>query len=152
MESSRQKTYRQQRAIHFIPAVFFFIPPTSPFLSTPNRFKVVRVGNGDTDRVLDNGKASTRSITGSEVLETSRKRHESSHIFILESLKHFACLNLKKSVEIKPYATDRQGRILGGSFSTAPISIWKCWKPDRLRFAVGERMGKRWRFGYAFCI
>jgi endonuclease YncB( thermonuclease family) len=152
MESSRQKTYKQQTAIQFIPAVFFFIPPTSPFLSTPNRFKVVLVGNGDSNRVMDNGNASTISIAGIEVLDTSRKRHDYSHIFIIESLKHFACLNLNKSVKIKPYDTDRHGRILGGSFSTAPISIWKCWKPDWLRFAMGGGWGNRWRFGYTFCI
>jgi hypothetical protein len=90
MGSSRQKTFKQQKTIQFISAVFVFILPIYPSHSSEIQFKGVRVANGETTRVMENGRASPLFMAWVEDLETFEKRHESRHIFIPGSLKYIA--------------------------------------------------------------
>ena len=93
-------------------AIFIAIP----VICFAAQFKVVRVTDGDTIKVVNNGKASTIRLVAIDAPETSKKKNQPGQPFSKKSTKYFASLVLKKSVEVKSYSTDRYGRTLGVIF------------------------------------
>ena len=59
MESTRQKTFTLLKTLLSVAAVLTFVLLMSPALSAYGLFMVIRVMDGDTIKVLNNGKTST---------------------------------------------------------------------------------------------
>ena len=87
-----------------------------PAICFAGQFEVVRVTDGDTIKVVNNGKASTIRLVGIDAPETSKGKNQPGQPFSRKSTKHLANLVLKKFAEVKSYGTDRYGRILGVVF------------------------------------
>ena len=87
-----------------------------PAICFAGQFKVVRVTDGDTIKVVNNGKASTIRLVGIDAPETSKKKNQPGQPFSRKSTKYLVNLVLNKSVEVKSYGTDRYGRTLGVVF------------------------------------
>jgi endonuclease YncB( thermonuclease family) len=66
MESTRQKTFKPRRTFLSVVAVLTIVLLIYPTLSAAFQYQVVRVTDGDTIKVLNNGKASTIRLVGSE--------------------------------------------------------------------------------------
>ena len=102
-----------KRLSQIIPIAIFIAIPAICFAG---QFKVVRVTDGDTIKVVNNGKASTIRLVGIDAPETSKKKNQPGQPFSRKSTKYLASLVLNKSVEVKSYSTDRYGRTLGVVF------------------------------------
>jgi endonuclease YncB( thermonuclease family) len=96
-----------------IPITIFIAIPAICFAG---QLKVVRVTDGDTIKVVNNGKASTIRLVGIDAPETSKKKNQPGQPFSRKSTRYLANLVLNKSVEVKSYGTDRYGRTLGVVF------------------------------------
>jgi len=81
--------------------------------SYADQFKVVRVTDGDTIKVTNNGTTSTIRLVGIDAPEKSRKKHEPGQPFSKKSTKYLASLVLNKTVEINSYGEGWYGRTLG---------------------------------------
>jgi endonuclease YncB( thermonuclease family) len=92
-----------------IPITIFIVIPAICFAG---QFKVVRVTDGDTIKVVNNGKASTIRLVGIDAPETSKKKNQPGQPFSRKSTEYLANLVLNKLVEMKSYGTDRYGRTL----------------------------------------
>jgi micrococcal nuclease len=112
MESKRQKTSKLLRSALPVSVILIFLLSLSPDLSIADQSKVVRVIDGDTIKVLNNGKTSTIRLVGIDAPETSKKKNETGQPFSQTSTKHLASLVLNKFVDIKNYGIDRYGRTL----------------------------------------
>jgi len=112
MESNRQKTFNADRVTRSSVAIFFFILLLYPALSSAGQYLAIRVIDGDTIKVLNDGKESTIRLVGIDASETSKKKNEPGKPFSQKSTKYFAGLVLNKSVDIKSYGTDSYGRTL----------------------------------------
>ena len=80
------------------------------------QFKVTRVTDGDTIRVIGQGNELVIRLVGIDAPEISHKKREPSQPFGQASTKYLAGLVLNKTVEIKEYGQDRYGRTLGVVF------------------------------------
>ena len=87
-----------------------------PALAFAEQFKVIRVTDGDTVKVTNNGKTSTIRLVGIDAPKTSKKKNEPGQPFSRKSTKYLASLVLNKMVDIKSYGKDRYGRTLGVVF------------------------------------
>jgi micrococcal nuclease len=96
-----------------IPIAIFIAIPVICFAG---QFKVVRVTDGDTIKVVNNGKASTIRLVGIDAPETSKKKNQPGQPFSRKSTKHLANIVLNKTVEVKSYGAGRYGRTLGVVF------------------------------------
>ena len=102
-----------KRLSQIIPITIFIAIPAICFAS---QLRVVRVTDGDTIKVVNNGKSSIIRLVGIDAPETSKKKNQPGQPFSRKSTKHLANLVLNKSVEVKSYGTGRYGRILGVVF------------------------------------
>ena len=102
-----------KRLSQIIPITIFIAIPAICFAS---QLRVVRVTDGDTIKVVNNGKSSIIRLVGIDAPETSKKKNQPGQPFSRKSTKHLANLVLNKSVEVKSYGTDRYGRTLGVVF------------------------------------
>ena len=84
--------------------------------SYAGQFKVLRVTDGDTIKVTNNGTTSTIRLVGIDAPEKSKKKHEPGQPFSKKSTKHIASLVLNKTVDIKSYGKGHYGRTLGVVF------------------------------------
>ena len=83
-------------------------------LSAP--FKVIRVADGDTITVTQNGSKLKIRLVGIDAPEFSKKKHLPAQPFSQKSKEYLASIVLNKKVDISPYGKDRYGRILGVVF------------------------------------
>jgi endonuclease YncB( thermonuclease family) len=113
MASLRHKTSVTLRPILPISAVIFFILLLHPVLYEAGQFKVIRVIDGDTIKVTNNGKTIIIRLVGIDSPETSKGKNQHGQPFSRKSTQHLSGLVLKKPVEIQSYGTDRYGRTLG---------------------------------------
>lgn len=82
-------------------------------ISLAGQFKVTRVTDGDTIKVIGDGSKITVRLVGIDAPETSKKKHKLGQPFSQKSTKYLASLVLNKSVTVKSYGPDRYGRTLG---------------------------------------
>jgi endonuclease YncB( thermonuclease family) len=80
------------------------------------KFKVVRVADGDTLTILDQGQKIRVRLVGIDAPETSRSKRDPGQPFSQKSKKHLAGLVLNRSVSVKSYGKDRYKRVLGEVF------------------------------------
>jgi endonuclease YncB( thermonuclease family) len=113
MESTHQNTFSPLRPVRILSTVLSFILLSSATLSAADQFQVIRVTDGDTIKVTNNGKTSVIRLVGIDAPETSKGKNKPGQPFSRKSTKHLAGLVLNKSVEIQSYGTDRYGRTLG---------------------------------------
>ena len=80
------------------------------------QFRVTRVTDGDTIKVINNNEKLTIRLVGIDAPETSKRKNQPGQPFSRKSTQHLAGLVLNKSAELKSYGTDRYGRTLGVVF------------------------------------
>ena len=100
------------RAISFLTLLVIL-----PALSIADEFKVIRVYDGDTITVIENGKKIRVRLVGIDSPEMTRGKHKPGQPFCQKSQKYLSWLVLKETVKIKSYGLDRYGRILGVVYS-----------------------------------
>ena len=76
------------------------------------QFKVTRVTDGDTIKVIGQGNELIIRLVAIDAPEISHKKREPSQPFGQAATKYLAGLALNKTVEIKEYGQDRYGRTL----------------------------------------
>jgi micrococcal nuclease len=84
--------------------------------SLAGQFRVTRVTDGDTIKIIGNDVKMTIRLVGIDAPETSRKKNQPGQPFSRKSTNYLASLVLNKSVEVKSYGTDRYDRTLGVVF------------------------------------
>lgn len=98
----------------FISLAVFNIFLAFPLLSFADQFKVVRVYDGDTITVVEDGKEITIRLVGIDAPEISRKKHVPGQPFCLKAKEYLSALVLNKVVRIRFYGKDESGKSLGG--------------------------------------
>ena len=88
-----------------------------PISSFAGQFKVVQVYDGDTVKVIENGKEIIVRLVGIDAPEISRIKHVPGQPFCLKAKEHLSTLVLNKVVDIKFYAKDESGKLLGEIFA-----------------------------------
>jgi endonuclease YncB( thermonuclease family) len=101
----------------FISLAVFNIFLAFPLLSFADQFKVVRVYDGDTITVVEDGKEITIRLVGIDAPEISRKKHVPGQPFCLKAKEYLSALVLNKVVNIKFYGKDGSGKSLGEIFA-----------------------------------
>ena len=104
------------------PSVFISFAVFSIFLSLPlssfaGQFKVVGVYDGDTIKVIENGKEITIRLVGIDAPEISTKKHLPGQPFCLKAKEYLSALVLNKVVNIKFYGKDDSENSLGEIFA-----------------------------------
>jgi micrococcal nuclease len=80
--------------------------------SFAGQYKVTRVIDGDTIRVISYGTKTTVRLVGIDAPEVANSKNTLDQPFSEAATKHLAGLVLNKAVEIKSYGPDRYGRTL----------------------------------------
>ena len=101
----------------FISLAVFNIFLAFPLLSFADQFKVVRVYDGDTITVVEDGKEITIRLVGIDAPEISSKKHVPGQPFCLKAKEYLSALVLNKVVNIKFYGKDGSGKSLGEIFA-----------------------------------
>jgi endonuclease YncB( thermonuclease family) len=101
----------------FISVAVFHVFLALPFSSFGDEFKVVRVYDGDTIKVIENGKAITIRLVGIDAPEISRIKHVPGQPFCLKAKEYLSNLVLNKVVNIKFYGKDDSENLLGEIFA-----------------------------------
>jgi micrococcal nuclease len=101
----------------FISLSVFNIFLVLPLSSVAGQFKVVQVYDGDTIKVIDNGKEVTIRLVGIDAPEISKKKHRPGQPFCLKAKEYLSTLVLNKVVNIKFYGKDESGKSLGEIFA-----------------------------------
>ena len=78
-----------KRLSQIIPTAIFIAIPVICFAA---QFKVVRVTDGDTIKVVNNGKASTIRLVGIDAPETSKEKNQPGQPFSRKSTRYLAIL------------------------------------------------------------
>ena len=87
-----------------------------PGPSLAGQYQVYRVVNGDTFIVKHGSVKLTIRLIGIDAPEMSTRRHQVGQPFSLEAEQHLSKLILGKTVDVKSYGVDRNGRTLGEVF------------------------------------
>ncbi len=101
----------------FISLAVFNIFLALPLFSFAGQFKVVRVYDGDTIKVVENGDKITIRLVGIDAPEISKKKHLPGQPFCLKAKEYLSTLVLNKVVNIKFYGKDASGKSLGEIFA-----------------------------------
>jgi hypothetical protein len=82
MKSTRQNTFTPKRTLLSVAAVLAFILLIfpDPVFSAACQYKIVRVTDGDTIKVKNNGKGSIAHVVEVDALDTSKKKSASMQI------------------------------------------------------------------------
>jgi endonuclease YncB( thermonuclease family) len=99
--------------IIFLAVLFICIASLS---AQAEQFKVIRVADGDTLTILQQGQKVRVRLVGIDAPETSKSKRDPGQPYSQKSKKHLAGLVLNKQVSVKSYGQDRYGRILGEVF------------------------------------
>jgi micrococcal nuclease len=97
--------------------VLFILLLILPLIVHAGQFKVIRVYDGDTVTVLENGKKTRVRLVGIDSPEMSRGKNKPGQPFCQKSQKYLSWLVLNENVKIKSYGLDRYSRILGVVYS-----------------------------------
>lgn len=87
-----------------------------PCPSLAGQYQVYRIVNGDTFIVKHGSVKLTIRLIGIDAPEMSTGRHQVGQPFSLEAEQHLSKLILGKTVDVKSYGVDRNGRTLGEVF------------------------------------
>jgi endonuclease YncB( thermonuclease family) len=101
----------------FISLAVFNIFLALPLSSFAGQFKVVQVYDGDTIKVIDNGKEVTIRLVGIDAPEISRIKHVPGQPFCLSAKEYLSNLVLNKVINIKFYGKDDSENSLGEIFA-----------------------------------
>ena len=88
-----------------------------PISSFAGHFKVVQVYDGDTVKVIEDGKEIIVRLVGIDAPEISRIKHVPGQPFCLKAKEYLSALVLNKVVNIKFYGKDGSGKSLGEIFA-----------------------------------
>jgi len=109
--------------VRFLPTKRFilFITILTLIISTPvflfaGQYKVFRVIDGDTFTVKHGSVKITVRLVGIDAPENSNNKRRDGQPFSRQSTQHLAGFVLNKTVDVKSYGTDRNGRTLGEVF------------------------------------
>ena len=97
----------------FISLAVFGIFLVLPFSLFGGQFKVIRVNDGNTVTVVENGEEVAIRLVGIDAPEISGIAHVPGQPFSLSAKEYLSNLVLQKSVDIKFYGEDASGRSLG---------------------------------------
>jgi micrococcal nuclease len=87
-----------------------------PFHSLAGQYQVYRVIDGDTFIVKHGSIKITIRLVGIDAPENSNNKRKDGQPFSRQSTQHLASLVLNKTVDVKSYGADRNGRALGEVF------------------------------------
>ena len=130
------------KGVSIIPSIIvslavFNIFLTLPLFSFTDQFKVVRVCDGDTIRVIENGDEITIRLVGIDAPEISKKKDLPGQPFCLKAKEYLSTLVLNKVVNIKFYGKDESGKTLGEIF-TEKVNI----NIEMINAGLGEKRGR----------
>ena len=87
-----------------------------PTPSLAGQYEVYRVVDGDTFVVKHGSVKLTIRMVGIDAPEASTSKHRAGQPFSRQSTQHLSNLILNKTVDVKSYGSDRNGRTLGEVF------------------------------------
>jgi micrococcal nuclease len=96
-----------------IPALILILALLLPCPSLAGQYPVYRVVDGDTFVVKHGSVKLTVRLVGIDAPEISTNKHRAGQPFSRQSTQHLAALILNKTVDVKSYGTDQNGRTLG---------------------------------------
>jgi len=105
---------RLQRPI--LLALILILALLLPCPSLAGQYEVYRVVDGDTFIVKHGDVKLTIRLVGIDAPEASTSKHRDGQPFSKQSTQHLAALILNKTVDVKSYGADRNGRTLGEVF------------------------------------
>ncbi len=110
------------KRISKIPIFFIALAVCNILLSFPlsafaGQYKVVRVYDGDTIKVAENGKEMSIRLVGIDAPEISKKKRLPGQPFSTKAKEYLSSLVLNKVVGIKFYGKDESGKLLGEIFA-----------------------------------
>jgi endonuclease YncB( thermonuclease family) len=139
---------RAHRAI--LPVLLLIIALLLPCPSLAGQYEVYRVVDGDTFIVKHGDVKITIRLVGIDAPEVSTRKHRDGQPFSRQSTQHLAGLVLNKTVDVKSYGADRNGRTLGEVFllngrnvnvEMIPAGLAECY---RGKPATGLAMESYW--------
>ena len=99
-----------------LPALILILALLLPSISTAGQYQVYRVVDGDTFIVKHGDVKLTIRLVGIDAPEASTSKHRDGQPFSRQSTQYLAGLVLNKTVDVKSYGADRNGRTLGEVF------------------------------------
>lgn len=87
-----------------------------PSISLAGQYQVYRVVDGDTFVVKHGSVKLTIRMVGIDAPEASTSKHRAGQPFSRQSTQHLSSMILNKTVDVKSYGSDRNGRTLGEVF------------------------------------
>jgi endonuclease YncB( thermonuclease family) len=99
-----------------IPSLLLILAFLLPSPSLAGQYDVYRVVDGDTFIVKHGSVKLTIRLVGIDAPEISTSKHRDGQPFSRQSTQHLAGLVLNKTVDVKSYGADRNGRTLGQVF------------------------------------
>jgi endonuclease YncB( thermonuclease family) len=99
-----------------IPALLLILALLVPSPSIAGQYQVYRVVDGDTFIVKHGDIKITIRLVGIDAPENSNNKRRDGQPFSRQSTQHLAGLVLNKTVDVKSYGVDRNGRTLGEVF------------------------------------
>jgi micrococcal nuclease len=102
--------FQKSRSVILITILSLFLLKAS--LSFAGQYKVARVIDGDTFVVYHGSVKITVRLVGIDAPENSNNKRRDGQPFSRQSTQHLAGLVLNKTVDVKSYGADRNGRIL----------------------------------------
>jgi endonuclease YncB( thermonuclease family) len=103
------KIYHKRRLVLFITLTLLI---SNPVLLFAEQYKITRVTEGDTIRVISHGKKITARLVGIDAPDVSHSKNTPGQPFSEAATKYLAGIVENKTVEIISYGPDRYGRIL----------------------------------------
>jgi micrococcal nuclease len=99
-----------------LPALLLILAFLVPTISLAGQYAVYRVVDGDTFVVKHGSVKLTIRMVGIDAPEASTSKHRAGQPFSRQSTQHLSSLILNKTVDVKSYGADRNGRTLGEVF------------------------------------
>jgi micrococcal nuclease len=99
-----------------LPALLLLLALLFPPPSLAGQYEVYRVVDGDTFVVKHGSVKLTIRMVGIDAPEASTSKNRAGQPFSRQSTQHLAGLVLNKTVDVKSYGADRNGRTLGEVF------------------------------------
>ena len=110
------------KSVSNIPSFFISLAVWSIFFAFPHfsfagPFKVVGVYDGDTIKIIENGKEITIRLVGIDAPEISHKQDLPGQPFCLKAKEYLSSMVLDQTVRIKFYGKEASGKSLGEIFA-----------------------------------
>jgi micrococcal nuclease len=99
-----------------IPTLLLLLVLLFPAVSLAGQYEVYRVVDGDTFVVKHGSVKLKIRMVGIDAPEASASKHRAGQPFSRQSTQHLSSLILNKTVDVKSYGSDRNGRTLGEVF------------------------------------